>query len=82
MRRNSSNCQCHVPCSSIKYEAGLSYAELSRQNTDRYLVPNKQRKEEILVRKDKVVLHSTNSFGEKKEEEKKRRSIGNQPVNQ
>ncbi len=49
IRRNTSECACPVPCFSIKYEASLSYAELSRQNTDRYLVPGAARKAHIRV---------------------------------
>ena len=49
LQRNSSECTCFVPCSQVKYEASLSYAQLSRLNTDRYIVPDAERRKEIQV---------------------------------
>ena len=49
IQTNSTNCTCPVPCSTVKYEPSLSYAELSRTNTDRYLVPDEKRKNIIKV---------------------------------
>ena len=50
LRKNASDCNCPVPCHTIRYEPSLSYAQLSRQNTDRNLVPSDDRKLLIEVR--------------------------------